>query len=103
MTCRPRRRCTRPPRPTLPSSRALPDSPAIDAQIIPRQTPLPTGIVGWLRTFRSGFLDTIGVPGADQMRFAAQVEDFLAPMLRTPAGDWIADYVRLRFSAKKPE
>ena len=75
----------------------------IDAQIIPRQTPLPTGIVGWLRTFRSGFLDTIGVPAADQMRFAAQVEDFLAPMLRDPAGHWIADYVRLRFSAKKPE
>lgn len=76
---------------------------AIDAQIIPRQTPLPTGIVGWLKTFRSGFLDTIGVPAADQMRFAAQVEDFLAPMLRDPAGNWIADYVRLRFSAKKPE
>ena len=76
---------------------------AIDAQIIPRQTPLPTGITGWLKTFRSGFLDTIGVPAADQMRFSAEVEDFLAPMLRDPAGNWIADYVRLRFSAKKPE
>ncbi len=75
----------------------------IDAQIIPRQTPLPTGITGWLRTFRSGFLDTIGVPAADQASFAAQVEDFLAPLLRDPLGNWIADYVRLRFSAMKPE
>ncbi len=76
---------------------------AIDAQIIPRQTPLPTGITGWLKTFRSGFLDTIGVPHADQPEFAQAVEDFLAPLLRDPAGHWVADYVRLRFSAKKPE
>ncbi len=76
---------------------------AIDAKIIPRQTPLQTGITGWLKTFRSGFLDTIGVPAAEQDEFAHAVEDFLAPLLRDPSGHWIADYVRLRFSAKKPE
>ena len=75
----------------------------IDAKIVPRQTPLATGITGWLKTFRSGFLDTIGVPHADQPEFAQAVEDFLAPLLRDPAGHWVADYVRLRFSAKKPE
>ena len=75
----------------------------IDTKIVPRQTPLPTGITGWLKTFRSGFLDTIGVPHAEQPQFATEVEDFLRPLLCTPAGDWIADYVRLRFSARKPE
>ncbi len=75
----------------------------IDAKIIPRQTPLPTGITGWLKTFRSGFLDTIGVPPAEQEAFAQEVEDFLAPLLRDGEGNWIADYVRLRFSARKPE
>ena len=74
----------------------------IDAQLIPRQTPLATGITGWLQTFRAGFLDTIGVPATGQSAFALEVEDFLAPLLRDPAGNWIADYVRLRFSARKP-
>ena len=75
----------------------------IDAKIIPRATPLATGVTGWLKTFRSGFLDTIGIPHADQEEFAQAVEDYLIPVLRTPEGNWIADYVRLRFSAKKPE
>ena len=75
----------------------------IETQIIPRPTTLPTGITGWLKTFRSGFLDTIGVAHADQPEFAQDVEDFLAPLLRDDAGNWVADYVRLRFSAFKPE
>ncbi len=74
----------------------------IDAKIVPRQTPLATGITGWLKTFRSGFLDTLGIAPSDQPGFAAEVEAFLAPLLRDPAGNWIADYVRLRFSARVP-
>ncbi len=75
----------------------------IDAKLIPRQTPLATGITGWLKTFRSGSLDTIGVPPGEQEAFAAEVEAFLAPLLRDAEGSWIADYLRLRFSARKPE
>ena len=75
----------------------------IDAKLIPRATPLATGITGWLKTFRSGFLDTIGIAPADQDEFAHAVEAHLAPILRDEQGNWVADYVRLRFSAKKPE
>ena len=34
------------------------------ADIIPRQTPLPTGMSAWLNTFRGGFIDAAGVPAA---------------------------------------
>lgn len=73
----------------------------IDAQLIARPTPLATGITGWLKTFRSGFLDGFGVARADQPAFAREVEDFLRPMLCDGEGNWVADYVRLRFRARK--
>ncbi|WP_156679717.1 class I SAM-dependent methyltransferase [Sphingomonas profundi] len=74
----------------------------IDARLIPRPTPLPTGVTGWLRTFRAGFMDAAQVPDADQAAVAQAVEDRLAPAFRQPDGTWIADYVRLRFSMRKP-
>ena len=75
---------------------------AIDARLIPRPTPLPTGVTGWLKTFRAGFMDSAGVPDAEQPAIAQAVEDRLAPAFRQPDGTWIADYVRLRFSMRKP-
>jgi trans-aconitate methyltransferase len=75
----------------------------IDAKIIPRPTPLPTGITGWLKTFRQGFLDTMGVPATEQATIAQEISDFLKPSLRDSGGNWVADYVRLRFSAYKPK
>lgn len=74
----------------------------IEARIIPRPTPLPTGIRGWLKTFRAGFLDEAGVPEAARARVVDEVEALLAPALRDAAGNWSADYVRLRWQARKP-
>lgn len=74
----------------------------IEARIIPRPTPLPTGIRGWLKTFRAGFLDEAGVPEAARERVVDEVEALLAPALRDSAGNWFADYVRLRWQARKP-
>jgi trans-aconitate methyltransferase len=74
----------------------------IDAKLIPRQTPLPTGMVGWLKTFRQGFLDTMGVPQEAQPALREEIAAFLHPVLCDTQGNWIADYVRLRFSAIKP-
>lgn len=67
----------------------------IEAELIPRPTPLPTGLADWLLTFRAGFL------GDDADRLAAEVEALAAPSLRDRAGNWTADYVRLRFRAWK--
>jgi SAM-dependent methyltransferase len=75
----------------------------IEARIIPRPTPLPTGIRGWLKTFRAGFLDEAGVPEDARAWVVDEVEALLAPALRTSAGNWSADYVRLRWQARKPD
>jgi SAM-dependent methyltransferase len=68
-------------------------------QLIPRPTPLPeSGISGWLRTFRSGVLD--GLPQATQDAVVNETAALLAPALRDEEGNWVADYVRLRFVAR---
>jgi trans-aconitate methyltransferase len=70
------------------------------AALFPRPTPLPTGISGWLSTFADPFLpDLKPDERADLLR---DIEELLAPALRTDEGEWIADYVRLRFKATKP-
>jgi SAM-dependent methyltransferase len=74
----------------------------IQAQLIPRPTPLPAGIAAWVRTFRSGWLDVAMVPEWERDDVAAAVEARLAPQLKQPDGSWVADYVRLRFTMRKP-
>jgi trans-aconitate methyltransferase len=74
----------------------------IEATLIPRPTPLPAGVAGWLRTFRTGFLDAAGVPDEEQGDVAQAVENRLTAAFRQPDGTWLADYVRLRFSMRKP-
>lgn len=74
----------------------------LEAQLIPRVTPLPTGIAGWVLTFRSGWLDVAGVPEEFKPGIAAAIERRLAPKLQRPDGSWFADYVRLRFTMRKP-
>ena len=72
--------------------------------IIPRPTPLPaSGMAGWLETFRGGFIDAAGVPDIMQDQIITETVDLLRPALQTADGHWIADYVRLRFSAHLPE
>ncbi len=70
--------------------------------IIPRPTPLPTGITGWLNTFRGGFIDSAGVPPEKRAQVIEDVRALLRPVLADEGGNWIADYVRIRFSARLP-
>jgi SAM-dependent methyltransferase len=75
----------------------------IQAHLIPRPTPLPSGVAGWVRTFRAGALEVAGVPEAARDEVAAAVEARLRPVLQQPDGSWSADYVRLRFTMRKPD
>ena len=74
----------------------------IDAEIIPRETELASGIAEWVKTFRAGWLDAAQVPEADRDEVAAAIERRLEPRLRRSDGSWFADYVRLRFIMRKP-
>jgi hypothetical protein len=74
----------------------------IDAQLIPRPTPLPTGVAGWVKTFRSGLMNAEAISAQEQDAIAQAVERRLEGQLRLPDGSWVADYVRLRFSMRKP-
>jgi trans-aconitate methyltransferase len=71
-------------------------------EIIPRPTPLPTGITGWLNTFRGGFIDSAGVPPEKRGQIIEDVRALLRPILADEAGKWVADYVRIRFAAHLP-
>ena len=64
-------------------------------ELIPRPTPLASGMAAWLETFRHGFF------GAGGEGMIGEVVDLLRPQLCDRAGNWIADYVRLRFLATK--
>jgi trans-aconitate methyltransferase len=67
--------------------------------LIPRPTPLPTGMRGWLETFAIPF--TKSVPENRRAEFLDKVTDRLRPVLCDQQGRWTADYVRLRFLAKR--
>lgn len=72
-------------------------------EIIPRPTPLPSGMTAWLTTFRGGFIDSAGVPPEMRPQVIEDVRALLHPVLADEAGNWTADYVRIRFSAHLPE
>lgn len=74
----------------------------VEPLIIARPTPLPTGIRGWLTTFRGGFLSEAGVPHNLQQMLIDEIEQLLRPILSDREGRWTADYVRLRWRAEKP-
>jgi trans-aconitate methyltransferase len=63
--------------------------------LIPRPTPLPNGMATWLNTFRNGVLDRLNP--ASRARVLSNTIALLEPILRDTDGNWIADYVRLRF------
>ncbi|WP_109485706.1 class I SAM-dependent methyltransferase [Occallatibacter savannae] len=66
--------------------------------LIPRPTRLPeSGLEGWLRTFRRGVLE--GLPSDVRERVIRETVTLLEPALRDEAGNWTADYVRLRLKA----
>lgn len=66
-------------------------------ELIPRPTPLPTGIAGWLETFASPFLH--GLDEDLRNSIIDNTINLLAHSLRDSHGNWTADYVRLRVSA----
>ncbi len=65
-----------------------------------RPTPLPGDLKGWLETFGQSFLARLDE--IDRTAYLNEVERDLEGELRAPDGTWIADYVRLRFLARKP-
>ena len=67
--------------------------------LIPRPTPLPGDITGFLETFGLAFLE--GLTGRDRAEYLQEVRSVLEPQLVNEDGIWIADYVRLRFAATK--
>lgn len=70
-----------------------------DIRLIPRPTPLPTGIEGWLATFAGPFLGAVEINKHD--RIVAEIRDLLKWSLCDGQGRWTADYVRLRFAARR--
>jgi trans-aconitate methyltransferase len=67
--------------------------------LIPRPTPLPGDIIGWLETFAQSFVS--GLDGGARADYLEEVRAALEPQLRESTGTWVADYVRLRFTATK--
>ncbi|MFN6977131.1 MAG: class I SAM-dependent methyltransferase [Gemmobacter sp.] len=67
--------------------------------LIPRLTPLPTGMAGWIETFGGAFAAGLDADARAGL-FAHAVA--LLPALHDPDEGWIADYVRLRFVAHRP-
>lgn len=68
-------------------------------QLIPRPTPLPTGMRGWLETFANPFCTALAQNERDD--FLDEVTALLKPVLCDSQGRWTADYMRLRFAAIK--
>jgi SAM-dependent methyltransferase len=68
-------------------------------QLIPRPTPLPTGMRGWLETFANPFCAAL--PQNERGGFLDEVTAILKPVLCDTQGRWTADYIRLRFAAIK--
>ncbi|HYA35300.1 MAG TPA: class I SAM-dependent methyltransferase [Candidatus Binataceae bacterium] len=67
--------------------------------LIPRPTPLPGDVIGWLETFAESFSAAVA-PGERRV-FLFEVRDELREKLCGPDGVWVVDYVRLRFAARR--
>src|SRR4051794_17173137 len=71
-----------------------------DLALIPRPTPLPTDMAGWLLTFGASLF--AHVPEEARAVVTEEIVELLRPALRDERGVWILDYVRLRVVAAKP-
>jgi trans-aconitate methyltransferase len=65
--------------------------------LIPRPTPLPGDVMGWLTTFAGSFTGVL--PAAERAEYLTRVRERIRPQLCDAQGNWTADYVRLRFEA----
>jgi trans-aconitate methyltransferase len=70
-------------------------------ELIPRPTALKTGVREWLNVFANHVISNLN-PFQSEV-FLKEMEDTVKPSLYSKEDGWIADYVRLRFSAKKLE
>ena len=68
--------------------------------LTPRPTPLESGMASWLATFRRSVLEQL--PQAEREAAVDQIVSLLKPVLSDQQGRWTADYVRLRFLARRP-
>jgi len=68
-------------------------------ELIPRPTPLPTDMAGWLETFAAPFLSRL--PERERAGAREEAIAMLRPVLCDEAGRWTADYMRLRFLARR--
>ncbi len=68
-------------------------------EIIHRPTPLPEGVRGWYATFGKSAL--VGLSPEEAEEAVAHAEYLLRQSLCDDQGIWIADYVRLRFVARR--
>jgi SAM-dependent methyltransferase len=66
----------------------------IDARLIERPTPIEHGVAQWVTTFRRGWLDRAQVPEQERADIGSAVADRIDSN--------VADYVRLRFTMRKP-
>jgi len=69
--------------------------------IFPRPTVVESGIEAWLDNFTEDFF--VPLPEADRAAARKEVVDLLRPVMVDETGTWIADYVRLRFRALRPQ
>ena len=70
-----------------------------DLALVPRPTPLPTDMAGWLRTFGASLF--AHVPDDARAGVTDEIVELLRPTLCDERGVWILDYVRLRVVAVK--
>lgn len=68
-------------------------------ELVPRPTRLPGDIGGWLDTFCEAFFRVL--PEAERNPTRSEMILKLEPLLADKDGVWWADYVRLRFSARR--
>jgi trans-aconitate methyltransferase len=66
-------------------------------ELIPRPTPLLTGMAGWSETFAEPLFKLL--PEAERTAARDEMVELLATSLCDETGAWTADYVRLRFRA----
>ncbi len=68
-------------------------------QLIPRPTPLPAGMRAWLETFANPFCAVL--PEEQRKDYLDEAAQTLSAVLCDDKGRWTADYMRLRFLARK--
>jgi SAM-dependent methyltransferase len=67
-------------------------------ELIPRPTPLPTNMAGWLDVFAASFF--VRLPENERAAARDEVVDLLRIVLCDEQGRWTGDYIRLRFVAR---